>query len=249
MSVRVGILTLHYGFNEGAVLQAYALATLLRESWPDADVEVVDFRYPAKINVYGPAESPREIAIQAAIDQWLPLSTRVGMPKDDAGLGPWLSDHYDVVIYGSDVLWNLRYRRRFRRFVPGGAFSVQDDPFFPPFPNAYWPDESIRSVQIAFAASVGTLQSSDIPSRQKRSMSRRLQSCAAISVRDSWTHGFVHSIDERLGQETVRIADPTFSAAFRRDSRLHDASAPEIESRLESLGGGCTKQINGFVCK
>ncbi|HTI50252.1 MAG TPA: hypothetical protein VL475_04850, partial [Planctomycetaceae bacterium] len=71
---RIGILTLHYGFNEGAILQAYALAGLLRQHLPEADVEIVDQRYPSKLKASGPADAPRTKALQQAIDHWLPLS-------------------------------------------------------------------------------------------------------------------------------------------------------------------------------
>src|SRR2546421_12478933 len=71
---RLGILTLHYGFNEGAILQAYSLATALREAFEGSAVEIVDHRYAAKCAAYGSADGERKGALLKAIDEWLPLS-------------------------------------------------------------------------------------------------------------------------------------------------------------------------------
>lgn len=47
----IGITTLHYGFNEGAILQAYALSRLI-ETLTGVPAKVVDQRYPGKVARY-----------------------------------------------------------------------------------------------------------------------------------------------------------------------------------------------------
>ena len=139
MGERTGILTLHYGFNEGAILQAYALSELLRFVI-GGDIEIVDQRYPSKISVYGdPHSNARTRALSEAIDGWLPLSAAHYRNTDSAWLIRELGDRYDRLVFGSDVLWALHYRGRLRRFFGNRFWPRQNKPFFPAFPNVYWP--------------------------------------------------------------------------------------------------------------
>ena len=103
---RIGIVTLHYGFNEGAILQAYALACLIKEYSPHCEVEIIDQRYPNKLAIYGKAKNPREVALQKAINTWLPLSKKKFVSQSHNKAFSYINEECEVLVAGSDVLWN-----------------------------------------------------------------------------------------------------------------------------------------------
>ena len=204
---RIGVLTLHYGFNEGAVLQAMATCELAVEL--GFSPEVVDHRYPAKQAVYGRAETPREEAIQNAINEWLPLSKKCYESDSREETFSFCSDRYKSLIVGSDVVWALHYVRRLRRVFPRGIFPRQSNPFFPAFPNVYWPDEKVECNKIVYAASCGDLDPKIIPKSHILEMARILDGYAGISVRDSKSLELVRLCSPELAERTVVVPDPT----------------------------------------
>ena len=117
--MKIGILTFHWGANHGAILQTYALSRYLQQQ--GAEVEVVDY-YPKQYEItWGNVlrsrrpstllrkckELRKEKCLQAFRAQ-LPLSRRyyTNAELQNAHLP------YDVLITGSDLIWNpyfLRY--------------------------------------------------------------------------------------------------------------------------------------------
>jgi hypothetical protein len=209
--VNIGILTLHYGFNEGAVLQAMALARLLETVVPGAHAEVVDHRYPGKQAVYGAPISPREISIAEAVDNWLPLSQASFVSADAQPTLNYCRRNYDGLVVGSDVVWGLRYVGRLRRWFGRGIFRRQSDPFFPPFPNVYWPTSSAADSRVAYAACCGNLWWEDVPRSHRREMIQRLSGFSGISVRDQRTREFLRSLSSELGAGAEIVPDPTIA--------------------------------------
>lgn len=205
----IGVLTLHYGFNEGAVLQSMATCQMLRRLSLAEQVEVVDHRYPAKQEIYGPADTPRAKAILNAVNHWLPLSPERFESAEREPTYNYCSERYGSLVVGSDVVWAMRYVGRLRRFFPQGVFPRQNDPFFPAFPNVYWPDESVDCRKIAYAACCGNLDPAEVPKKDLRRMAAILDGFAGLSVRDEKTLRFVKSFSKELGRETVIVPDPT----------------------------------------
>jgi hypothetical protein len=232
---RTGILTLHYGFNEGAILQAYALSELLRFVF-DGDIEIVDQRYPSKMAAYGdPHSNERTRALSGAIDGWLPLSAEHYRCSDSARLIHALGDHYDRLVFGSDVLWGLQYRGRFKRLFRKGIWPRQRNPFFPAYPNIYWPSATQQSSKVVFAASIGSFNWHEIPGRHARMMRAGLESCCAISVRDERTMDFVSRLSESLASRVCMLADPTFAQPFRALVRFQSKDET-LKERLRKMG-------------
>ena len=50
--MRIGILTFHRSINYGAFMQCYALSHELMSRYPEHQVEVIDFEYLRKHNMY-----------------------------------------------------------------------------------------------------------------------------------------------------------------------------------------------------
>jgi len=235
MGERTGIITLHYGFNEGAILQAYALSELLRFVI-GGDIEIVDQRYPSKISVYGdPHSNARTRALSEAIDGWLPLSAAHYRNTDSAWLIRELGDRYDRLVFGSDVLWALHYRGRLRRFFGNRFWPRQNKPFFPAFPNVYWPSTTQQCSKVVFSASIGSFDWGDLPTKHIRMIRAGLESCCALSVRDERTKEFVSQLSKSLADRVCLLADPTFARPFREIARLHQKDQALRES-LTKMG-------------
>ncbi|MHC5064271.1 MAG: polysaccharide pyruvyl transferase family protein [Planctomycetota bacterium] len=220
---RTGILTLHYGFNEGAILQAYALAMLLRSVFA-GQVEIVDQRYPAKMAAYGdPDANDRTRSLAKAIDGWLPLGSEPHRTSESGKLIQALGTQYDRLVFGSDVLWSLRYRRRLSGVLGKGILPRQKHRFFPAFPNIYWPSAEQDCCKIAFAASVGSFDWQQLPKKHASMIRSGLESCSALSVRDERSRDFVAQLSPSLAARVQLIADPTFAGAFRDSALGHEA--------------------------
>jgi hypothetical protein len=232
---RNGVLTLHYGYNEGAVLQAMATCQLLQSLDLTESSEVVDHRYPAKQRVYGPAETPREQAILDSINRWLPLSSERFESEDRRTTLDYCSARYRSLVVGSDVVWALRYVGKLRRFFPGGVLPRQSDPFFPAFPNVYWPDDSVRCEKVAYAASCGNLDPREIPAKDRMKMAKILDGFAGISVRDEKTLRLVETCSELLAGQTAVVPDPT--VAFNL-LEIFDGSSSLEKLRLHGFTDG-----------
>jgi hypothetical protein len=240
-SQRTGILTLHYGYNEGAILQAYALSELLN-SQLTGSVEIVDQRYPSKVAAYkaangdtGPnARKPANARIRAlanAIEDWLPLSRDRYQCTNSTRLIRDLGDRYDRLVFGSDVLWRLRYRESRVPFF--GTRLKQDHPFFPAFPNVYWPSVKQACSKVVFSASIGSFDWRIVPPAHVQMMRVGLESCCAIGVRDEWTMEFVSQLSTELADRVCMLADPTFARPFRERARLKQADQALKESLSE----------------
>lgn len=232
---RTGILTLHYGFNEGAILQAYALSELLR-STIGGSIEIVDQRYPAKLAAYGdPNQNARTRALSEAIDEWLPLSADHDRRPDSTPLIRELGERYDRLVFGSDVLWNLSYRKRFGGLLGKRFWPKQKDGFTPAFPNVYWPSAEQRCRKVVFSASLGAFDWRAIPSPHLRMMREGLESCSGVSARDERTLDFVASLSPSLADRVRLLADPTFARPFREIAGLSKED-PGVRESLAEMG-------------
>ena len=114
--LKIGILTFHRSYNNGAILQAYALASKLNEF--GADAEIIDFRNaeieePTRLIQKKDKKNLKLIAkiiyrylrhkqIDRFIKKNLPLSGPVSSDSDFINI----SDNYDRYITGSDQVWN-----------------------------------------------------------------------------------------------------------------------------------------------
>lgn len=243
--MHIGIATLHYGFNEGAVLQAYALARLLERQFSTADVEVLDQRYPAKLRLYGPPANGRQERLQEAIDTWLPLSPTAFRSDDEAEALTYAQARYRALFVGSDVVWALRYVSRFNQVIPGGLglWRRQSNPFFPAFPNLYWPGPDVDLFKASYAASIGMLEWKTIPRRDRAAMRRTLEAFDMLSVRDERTLRFLDWLSPDLARRTALVPDPTLGLDLLERDRL-----PALREHLAQAGVVFERPRLGVIC-
>lgn len=108
--MKIGILTFHFAYNYGAMLQAYALSHFIKDM--GLDVTIIDYR-PAAINyLYRPRWADFfHHPLQIAVNHYKQKKNKT----DFTYFEEFLSDHlrpdasqaaFDAVIAGSDQVWN-----------------------------------------------------------------------------------------------------------------------------------------------
>jgi hypothetical protein len=202
----IGILTLHSGFNEGGILQAFCIASHLQSSLINSKVEIIDHRYPNKVRAYGPVRDEKTRVLNDFVDHALPLSRKRFLSDDHVDTFQCINEDYDAVVTGSDELWKLKYTKRYF-----GIISEQKDPWCPAFPNVYWPDEIIKIPKIAYAASVGKTEWQTIPLKHITRMKSILADYSLLGIRDQRTMSFMEWLDRNLADKAEWVPDPTFS--------------------------------------
>lgn len=196
--MKIGILTFHRSVNNGAVMQCYALSKRLSEDFPNETVEVIDYHMPKVERGYSPSfrqyfsgSSPlvklkkayrllcdpnmlkkarrRNEIFREALPK-LPLSPKYIFSDEVDDLIEYINSRYDVLIVGSDAVWN---------YVMRGL------------PNAYFPDERIKCHKLSYAASCYGMDFLKCPDTDKRQIGKILEDFQFIGVRDSATEDFV----------------------------------------------------------
>ena len=232
---RVGLLTLHYGFNYGAVLQAFTAAKLFGG-------EIIDHRYVPKMRLYGRGDGAAALRDFIRFD--LPLSPEAFVAEHGEHRATWryAERAYDLLVLGSDELWKVDYcgrlpRRRAAKLLATHPYRFlahrhdrQVRSIVTPFPNVYWPDVDVPIV--GFAGSVGDTAPATIPARHRRKMAATVRRFCILGVRDEFTRRF---FVEQLGADPAAVelvSDPVFSY------RLDDAESSEsrLRERLASVG-------------
>jgi hypothetical protein len=203
---KIGILTLHSGYNEGAILQTFCVANNLQRNFPDSKVEIVDHRYPSKVKAYGSVRDDKTRVMNDFVDHFLPLSKKRFLADDHRDTFEFIRENYSAVITGSDELWKLKYTRRCL-----GLIFEQNDPWSPAFPNVYWPDEGIELPKIAYAVSIGQTDWRTIPKKHVKRMKRILSQYTLLGVRDQRTMFFLKWLDKDIASKAEWVPDPTFS--------------------------------------
>jgi hypothetical protein len=203
---KIGILTLHSGFNEGAVLQAFCLASHLKNSMLNSKVEIIDHSYRSKAMAYGTVRNDKTRALNDFINLSLPLSEKGFLADDHRATFEYIRNNYKIVVTGSDEIWKLRYSKRFFNLV-----HEQKDPWRPAFPNVYWPDKSIKIPKIAYAASIGQTDWRTIPGKHVKQMRSILSDYTLLGIRDERTMSFLNWLNPDIANKAEMVPDPTFS--------------------------------------
>lgn len=212
--MKIGILTFHGSINEGAVMQCYSLCHRLMHDFPDAKIEVIDYHMPRIQKVYeisimnylssrgirsrfrkvlhlilAPSlikqMKSRKSAFEMCTDL-LPLSPETIVDDGTEELFNYINNHYDIVVSGSDAIWNYNVRG---------------------FPNPYFLSESIHIPKLSYAASCYGMAYEKIPEEEKKQISKILSSYCFLGVRDDESAKFAQSIG--CSVVTVHTCDPT----------------------------------------
>lgn len=197
--MKIGILTFHFVYNYGAMLQAYALSHYLN-SWDNVDCELIDYR-PRTIDfLYHPdwldfVNHPKTILrnyikkkkshadfreFENFIDTYFILSKRI---RNDLEFNAIL-DQYDAVFVGSDQVWNPWITGHDKNYL------------------LYNSKDSLR--KFSYAASIG----SDKVDNEWKCNMKVLLNFEKISVRE--TSGCQLMEEILISKKVKCIADPVF---------------------------------------
>ncbi len=236
--MKIGILTYHYVYNEGAIWQAYSLCNYLRARWPEHRTEIIDYRHKSKYESIISMRSPELLDVYDRVLADF-LSDNAMVDNGSASVFSWITRHYDLVIVGSDIIWQYERRptvfsRVTRAFTQLCAMepsrvSAYDyardvknlglrilkrefcgDPRQIAFPNAYWLHPDLDVIKTTFAASVGYSDIQAIPDRMMNTMVTYISALNYISVRDLPTRDFVESLSLTDGKKAEVTPDPTW---------------------------------------
>ncbi len=205
--MKVGILTYHRAENYGALLQAYALMTYLRQSghdvsfvdyWPQYHVDhyhIFSWQHFKSRNIkgkffyilwfilWGRVLYSKKRKLTRFMNKRLGVPSRIRYKNQDD-----VCSEYDVVIYGSDQIWRKQEFDSFTGFNPW-----------------YFGSENINApLKIAYAASMGRVD--DITATEMEQLQSLWSNFNRISVREKDLQQLVLS----AGYQADLVLDPVF---------------------------------------
>lgn len=136
--MKIGILTFHRPINYGAFLQSYALSNRLVKEFPNCDVEIIDYIAPKeKKKIYvNILRRIKKQGIVAGIDEikkirkfqqsleYLILSQKKICTNKLEKLFEYIDSEYDVLVIGSDAVFNWNQNGYPTAFIPDYDFSI-----------------------------------------------------------------------------------------------------------------------------
>ena len=245
---RIGILTFHRSVNNGAVMQAYSLSKRIASEFPETKVEIIDY-HMKKIDEYYQYTFSKYIKSDSIIIKAkkcaklildptmirrlnnrttifydsinnLPLSETKIISDSADELYNYINSSYDVVIVGSDAVWN--------HIVRG-------------FPNPYLPDMRVHCRKMSYAASCYGMDFLKCTASEKEAIGKSLNDFSFVGVRDDATEDFV----KWSGSKSVPIhtCDPT---AFL-DIRSIPVNEKDLKQKLAKRGFDFSKPTIGMM--
>lgn len=196
--MRIGILTFHKVINYGAFLQAFSLSNMLKVQFPNAEVEIVDYitnrkrRYFTVLRsmkyegVKGMMSELKRISIFNSAQKYLTLSPKKFYSNNFNELYSYIDNRYDILIIGSDAVFNWNQTK---------------------FPTAFIPDYPFTIPVYTYAASVHGLRFYDEPDERLQKCGKIFDSLKCICVRDNCSEQFVKYCSPNAN--TIHCCDPT----------------------------------------
>jgi len=198
--MRIGILTFHKAINYGAYLQAFSLSNKLKEQFPNYEVEIVDYIAPKEQNrklymilwnlkhygIKGLFSEIKRIFVFNSMQKHLSLSPRSFCSKNLKKIFSYIDDRYDMLIIGSDAVFNWNQTK---------------------FPTAFIPDYQFSIPVYTYAASVHGLRFYSMPQDMLKTCGRVFDRMKYVGVRDNCSERFVKLCSKSA--KTLHCCDPT----------------------------------------
>lgn len=210
--MKVGIITIHYGFNFGSALQAYALVHYINSEYSDVNAKLINYipnRYSFKRRflstnkfsnllkkiLYLAVVAPQRIRNQRVFDSFLINNIPMTMKFTKFDDGANICKEYDLLITGSDQVWNSDYNE--------GV-----DPMY------YLKFASEKTKKISYAASCGK---DDYSLDEWNDIKRLLSDFSGISLREKSSKDLFY----KNGFNNVTLSlDPIFLLSAEQWSEL-----------------------------
>lgn len=225
--MRIGILTFHRPINYGAFLQAYGLSTKLAECYPEADVEIIDYIAPLerkkiyrnvlrrlkRNGIKGAWSELVKIRVFKKALANLALSECFLHDADLQNLFRYIEENYDMLVIGSDAVFNWNQNG---------------------YPTAYIPDYSFSIPVFTYAVSAhGLRYFSEIPERI-RQCGKTFGEMRRVFVRDECTKSFVEFCNKQV--ECHHVCDPSFLIDFAKLYQIKHRSIDELKRKYRIKG-------------
>lgn len=203
MKNKIGVVTFHESINYGAYLQAYALTKAI-EKEIKIETELVNFTpFYKRLFYYLKAFSKitkgelikhlQQISAFTKAQKKLKLSKRL-RTNDYQKHCKFMQDNYLALVIGSDEVLSISKNRMM------------------PFPNIYWPDESVTVPKLTYAGSANRTNYSKMSEEDQNITRNIFKNYDYIGVRDYYSQNQVLSLDSAL--HTDMNCDPTFLMDF-----------------------------------
>ena len=234
--MKIGILTFHCAHNYGAVLQAYALQEVLKNK--GHEVEFIDYRNYYLLNIYkwfslkrfvtkNVKRNFKELGLIFKRKQRYNNFQRFIQTKLSVSVHPYNLSLYDIIIIGSDQVWNTNLTHG--------------------FDSMYW---GIWNHNGTIVASYAASMDDNISSGNKPKISKLLENFDFISVREENIH---RQLKELTSKNIDVVVDPTI--LLNRKSWLQIRSNPIYKDdyillyqvRNNKVAENIAKQISQYL--
>ena len=259
--MKIGIITFHSAHNYGAVLQAWSLQEYLKQQGHLVEIVNLRLPIIDKLYWISPKPKKKWCSVKAmnwvmnkayyllkhcyvfstnnfkykkyrSFEKFINKKLPVTEPFFDAADLRKASLQYDVLIAGSDQIWNAK------------MMDGIDPAYFLSFSNK-------SAKRISYAASIGT---NEIPEMYKILFKRYLSDFDYISVRE---HNALEQIQPLVSTEVNEVADPTFLLKredfdrLKKDSGqkgeyiyVHNVHIKRVDEDLNGVAEKLSKQLN-----
>ena len=198
--MRIGILTFHKAINYGAYLQSFAFSKKLQEEFPQDEVEIIDYIAPKEkkrkkyvvlwnikhYGIQGGLSELKRIWTFHSMQKFLPLSPKSFHTANLHKLYSYIDERYDMLLIGSDAIFNWNQTK---------------------FPTAFIPDYAFHIPVYTYAASVHGLRYYDETLDRLQKCGKIFDTMKCIGVRDACSEQFVKYCSPKA--QTVHCCDPT----------------------------------------
>ena len=216
-------------------MQVYSLAKRIADD-PSVNVEIINYEMPVVSSYYKSETSGWRNILKNGIRTNIRMRKRNNIFRSELAHLPlsreslvsdnykraleFIGGRYDVVVVGSDAVWNWNLRG---------------------FPNAYMLGSELRCKKMSYAASCHGQMYNDISDEQMSYLRDAWSSYEYIGVRDTSTEDFVRQIDSSLAP--VHNCDPTVIL----DMQAIPISISSLEQKLAKHGINLNKPIIGIM--
>ena len=209
--MKIGILTYHRAYNNGAYLQACALCGRLNEE-PDIEAEIIDFRMEKERRMYDLSTWPlksrikrmlngeysflkaKQDCFEAALNDPVMVRSAESLCSDDPEeFARFVRGRYDVITVGSDEVWKVSNFRG--------------------FPNPYWLIGDLGCRKFSYAASARVVFEKVLSPEKMEILKKAAADFEFVSVRDEKTKEQMESLGA-VKAEIRKVADPSFVYDF-----------------------------------
>lgn len=226
--MKIGILTFHRSINYGAFLQCYSLSRRIQRDFPQHEVRVIDYTSDKIQDMYDREIATAPPALRVKLEEraeafrsvWkeLPLSDCSFVGQEEA-LVQWLNQEFDVVVVGSDAVWNWVVRG---------------------FPNPYFLKD-YKGIKLSYAASCHGQRYRTMTDEQRTYLREAFRDFAFLGVRDVTTEELLTYVDPEL--HPVHTCDPTILL----DPMELPCDMDRLKEKLQKAGVDFSKPLIGIM--